>query len=176
MNKKYIKYLDAAIIALIPEIGHILIGVIDKQLIIKIFEIPHYYYVFTAIILLIYLIFYLIDKYIERKMYDGMIYGIEFNKSLYGYNKIFEIEENGLLWVIREPITIDNLYKNKIEVDPEPRCPNCNPMKLEYAKHKLWHQWTCINCNYKVRTWNHEDKIEDRVLKRAEYEMKKYLS
>ena len=49
-----------------------------------------------------------------------MIYGIEFNKSLYGYNKIFEIEENGLLWVIREPITIDNLYKNKIEVDPEP--------------------------------------------------------
>lgn len=49
-------------------------------------------------------------------------------------------------------------------------------MKLEYAKHKLWHQWTCINCNYKVRTWNHEDKIEDRVLKRAEYEMKKYLS
>ncbi len=172
MNENRLKIISniLTIIPILPELYHIFTGLIDKKSIIKIiYEIPDHYYIFTVIILIIYLIVYLLNRYLERKMYDGMIFGIQSNKSPYGYNEILGIEENGLLWIIREPISFDSLYKNKLEVDPEPRCPECNPMKLEYEKHKWWHQWTCRNCNSKVRTWNHKDKIEDRVLKRAEY-------
>ena len=171
MDKENIKYyLELIVIAILPEVYHTIIGLIDKKSIIRIiYEIPYPYYIFTVIILIIYLIAYLLNRYIERKMYDGMIYEIGFNNSPYGYNNVMEIVENGLLWIIKEPISFDSLYRNKIEVDPKPRCPECNPMKLEYEKHKWWHQWTCRNCNYKVRTWNHRDKIEDRVLKRAEF-------
>ncbi|MBE6494254.1 MAG: hypothetical protein E7Z84_06575 [Methanosphaera stadtmanae] len=172
MNENRLKIISniLAIIPILPELYHIFNGLIDKKSIIKIiYEIPYPYYIFTVIILIIYLIAYLLNRYIERKMYDGMIFGIGFNNSSYGYNNVMEIVENGLLWIIKEPTSFDSLYRNKIEVDPEPRCPECNPMKLEYEKHKWWHQWTCRNCNYKVRTWNHRDKIEDRVLKRAEF-------
>lgn len=147
----------------------------EKSFINTLTGIPISIYIVFTLPLIIYLLYYLVNKYIKGKMNEGVVYCFTITKPVYDYEIIESIVVNGLLWCIKQDkMSILRNDLDNFEIDPEPRCPECK-IKMYYKRCHWWYKWSCINneCNYTVRTWNHQDKIENIVRKKVEYSLEK---
>lgn len=142
-------------------------------------NIPIYIY----LILLIPFCFWIIRKYAKRKMNEG-VHLVGFS-SIHNYENVDQIEYNNLIWIIQvnsHSLRHSQFYWNineyksfqeiltNINVKSTPRCPKCGA-ELYYSEHDLWHEYECVNCSFKKRTWKSRDKMIDIAKKLYKYKL-----
>lgn len=143
-------------------------------------NIPIYIY----LILLIPFCFWIIRKYIKRKMSEG-VHLIGYS-SIHNYEDIGQIEYNDLIWIIQANSNslrriqvywnFDDEYRNfqellnNINVKSAPRCPKCGA-ELYHTVHDMWYTYDCVNCSFKKRTLKSRDKMMDIAKKQFKYKL-----
>lgn len=164
----------------IPCICSIIIGFSYKVSIIEVISnIPLYVY----LILFLPFMLWVIRKYINKKMNEGILGIVVFTYE--GYEDIGEIEYNDLIWVVQvksrilrdaqfygnEYWTFNKLINN-IQLNSSPRCSKCGA-ELYFTRHDLWYTYDCVNqgCSFIKRTWQSKDKMKDIAKKQYKYKV-----
>ena len=115
-----------------------------------------------------------IQKYIKRKMNEGISWIVLNDKN---YEDIGEIEYNDLVWIVqinnhtlRHIESYGNIddFKtfqkliNNLRIKSTPRCSKCGA-ELYSTRHDLWYTHSCVNpdCSFIKRTWQSTNKMRN---------------
>jgi len=133
-------------------------------------EIPIIIWIIIAIILLIWIII----VFIRNRMNDNT-FPMGFVPRGEWVN-IGSEKYGGVIWRIKQPkpVYLTNIRNDtsSIQVESTPRCPNCET-ELDIKDKYLWYSWWCVECGFKLRTWNNNEKIKRLVEKKVERKLER---
>ena len=129
--------------------------------------------------------YWVIRRYIKRKMNEGNSWVITLNDD--NYDDIDRIEYNDLLWIVqinshtlRQVKLYGNIddYKtfqkliNNLRIKSNPRCSKCGA-ELYFTQHNLWYSHSCVNpdCSFIKRTWQSTDKMRNIAKKQFKFKL-----
>ncbi|ETA68028.1 hypothetical protein MettiDRAFT_1475 [Methanolobus tindarius DSM 2278] len=91
-----------------------------------------------------------------------------------GYETIFQIQYNGVLWDIRVPKGIDSFLVSsktvdRIDVKLPPKCPLCKTELEQTRSFIKGYKWKCVSCGFTKRNndiWHKEAERAKKIAKR----------